>query len=223
MAQRPENTVGQFRHVGMVPAEVAFGKGEDGAHSGRQDVAEFAQDAADHVHDLGLLPDHKIAGAVDRQDRLLIFRLQFDEAHRGSAHRLANRLGIDRVGLAPLHIGFHIARRHQPDVVTELAQFAAPVMGGPTRLHPDDAGRQGLEELQKLGALHRLVENDAPIRGNPVNLKDILGQIQADRIDCHWVAPLSAVDDNCTMAHRDAGGAGAIHIIRFRDPRAART
>ncbi|WP_237402791.1 hypothetical protein, partial [Rhodovulum sulfidophilum] len=44
----------------------------------------------------------------------------------------------------------------------------------------------------------------------------ILGQIQADRIDCHWVAPLSAVDDNCTMAHRDAGGAGAIHIIRLR-------
>ncbi|MBL3587602.1 hypothetical protein JMM61_19995, partial [Rhodovulum sulfidophilum] len=73
------------------------------------------------------------------------------------------------------------------------------------------------EELQKLGALHRLVENDAPIRGNPVNLKDILGQIQADRIDCHWVAPLSAVDDNCTMAHRDAGGAGAIHIIRLSD------
>ncbi|WP_237401365.1 hypothetical protein, partial [Rhodovulum sulfidophilum] len=33
---------------------------------------------------------------------------------------------------------------------------------------------------------------------------------------CHWVAPLSAVDDNCTMAHRDAGGAGAIHIIRLR-------
>lgn len=32
-------------------------------------------------------------------------------------------------------------------------------------------------------------------------LKNILGQIETYGFNCHWVAPLSAVDDNCSMAH----------------------
>jgi len=96
-------------------------------------------------------------------------------------------------------------------------------MGGPARLDPHDAGWQGLEELHKFGALDRLVEDDAPIRGNPVSLKDIRGQIRADRLDGRWAAPLSAVDDTCIMAHREAGGAGAIHLIRFDKERSFNT
>ena len=32
-------------------------------------------------------------------------------------------------------------------------------------------------------------------------LKNILGQIEADGLYCHWVAPFLAVFDNCTLAH----------------------
>jgi hypothetical protein len=50
-----------------------------------------------------------------------------------------------------------------------------------------------------------------------VHLKDVLGQIKADCCNLHWVAPFLAVDNNCTKAYCDAGGAGAIHPIRFRE------
>ena len=127
---------------------------------------------------------------------------------------LGARFGVNRIGLAPLYIGLHVCRRHQADIVAELAKLTAPVMSGPARLHANQTTRQSLEELQQLSTLDRLVEDDASILGNPVNLKHVLGQIQPYGLNCHWVAPLLAVHDNCTMAHCDAGGAGAIHPIR---------
>ncbi|MEM6499966.1 MAG: hypothetical protein AAF709_25070, partial [Pseudomonadota bacterium] len=53
---------------------------------------------------------------------------------------------------------------------------------------------------------------------DPVNLKHVLGQIDANCCNLHWVAPFLAVIDNCIMAHCDAGGAGAIHPIGFDEP-----
>jgi hypothetical protein len=90
---------------------------------------------------------------VDRQDRLPVLRFQFNNAHRGAPHRLADRLSVDRVGLASLHVGLHVARRHQLDVMAELAQFASAVMAGPARRLADDAGWQGPSTSSDLAAL----------------------------------------------------------------------
>lgn len=73
------------------------------------------------------------------------------------------------------------------------------------------------KERQKPCTFDLLVEQLVARLGNSVNLKNILGQIETYGFNCHWVAPLLAVHDNCIMAHRDAGGAGAIHFIRFRE------
>ncbi|WP_254695714.1 hypothetical protein [Leisingera sp. NJS204] len=43
-------------------------------------MAEFAQKAADHIRQLRALPDREVPGAVQRQDCLLIFGFQFNEA-----------------------------------------------------------------------------------------------------------------------------------------------
>ncbi|MEM6889515.1 MAG: hypothetical protein AAF636_15415, partial [Pseudomonadota bacterium] len=48
-----------------------------------------------------------------------------------------------------------------------------------------------------------------------MNLEHVLGQIQSNCFNCHWVAPFLAVGNNCSMAHREAGGAGATHSIRY--------
>ena len=47
-----------------------------------------------------------------------------------------------------------------------------------------------------------------------MNLKNVPGQIETYGFNCHWVAPFLAVVDNCSMAHCDAGGAGATRSIR---------
>jgi len=53
----------------------------------------------------------------------------------------------------------------------------------------------------KTGAGHDLLIDDlASGGGNAVYLENVLGQIQAHGLYCHWVAPFLAVDDNYTLA-----------------------
>jgi hypothetical protein len=52
----------------------------------------------------GSLANEHLAGAVQYQHTLLLGRLDRDEAHRRSGHRLADRLGVGRVVLLDLHI-----------------------------------------------------------------------------------------------------------------------
>ena len=57
------------------------------------------------------------------------------KAHRRPAHRLADRRRVRRIGLVALHIGLHVPRWHQPNVVTELPELARPVMRPRARFH----------------------------------------------------------------------------------------
>jgi hypothetical protein len=74
--------------------------------------AELCQQAADHVDQLSALFDEQVPRAVKRQCRLLLWRLDRDEPHRWTCHRLADRLGIARIGFAALYVRLHIGRRH---------------------------------------------------------------------------------------------------------------
>lgn len=85
--------------------------------------------------------------------------------------------------------------------MAELAQLTAPMMRRSACFHADRARWQRLEERQQLRALDGFVEDNSAALRNAVNLKNILGQIQADGLYCPWVAPFLAVDNNCTLAH----------------------
>ena len=71
---------------------MAFGKGGHGLKAGRKDTTKFAQQATYHVRDLSSLANNELAGAVERQQRLLFFRLDFDKSHRRATHGFADRL-----------------------------------------------------------------------------------------------------------------------------------
>lgn len=153
--------------------------------TGRHVDAELRQEAAHHVHQLGALLDQQVAGAVHRQRRLLIARLHRPEPHGGPRHRLANRLRVRGVGFAPLDRGLHVSRRHQPHIMAEAGQLAGPVMRCAARLHAYQAGWQLGEERHHLGAPQRLADDHITHGVDAVNLKHVLGQIQADRRDLH--------------------------------------
>jgi len=89
--------------------------------------------------------------------------------------------------------------------MAKLCQLSAPVVTCGTRLHSDKARLLFFEKLQKLGSPDRTVECNRSIRGDAMNLKDILGQVQADCGNLHWVVPLVNSCGNCIMAHCDAG------------------
>ncbi|MFV1840507.1 hypothetical protein VWY10_16500 [Phaeobacter sp. A86a-4a] len=98
-------------------------------------------------------------------------------------------------------IGFDVTSWHELHVMVKLAQLAPPVVGRSAGLHTDDARWERLKEGQQLRALDGFVENNPASLRNAVSLKNILGQIEAEGLYCHWVAPFRAVNHNCILAH----------------------
>ncbi|WP_259998167.1 hypothetical protein [Leisingera sp. M523] len=78
--QRTEDPIRRLGHVRLNALEMAFGKGGHGLGTGWQDTFKLAQQAADHVRDMSSLADNEFAGAVDRQQRLLVFRLDLGKS-----------------------------------------------------------------------------------------------------------------------------------------------
>src|SRR3954469_23275287 len=76
--------------------------------------AELVQESPDHVDELGALADEEITRPMQRQRGLLLDRLDRYETHGRSGDRLADRLRITGISLAPLHVGLDVGRRHQP-------------------------------------------------------------------------------------------------------------
>lgn len=66
--------------------------------------------------------------------------------------------------------------------------------------HTDHTSRQRLKERQQLGAFDLLVDDPTPGGRYAMHLKNTLGQIQTHGFYCHWVDPVLAVDNNCTLA-----------------------
>ena len=108
----------------------AFGDGD----------AELGQESPDHVDELGALADEEITRPMQRQRGLLLDRLDRYEAHGRSGDRLADRLRIPGISLAPLHVGLDVGRRHQPHLVTEtdpaLGLSVFPCAGGGLNITP---------------------------------------------------------------------------------------
>jgi hypothetical protein len=144
-----------------------------------------------HVDQLGALSNHEVSCAMQGKKRLLVLGLDLDKPHRRPRHGLANGFCIDRIGLAPLHVGFDVHRWHQPDSMTELRKLTAPVVARCAGFDADEAGRQSLEERQHLRPAQRPIEGDLSGLGNSVDMEDVLGQIEADGGNLHGVAPLN--------------------------------
>ena len=190
-----------------------FGVFDRGSSFSWEDDTKFCEQAAKHIAQLCSLPDDRIAGAMQKQNRLLFFGLGRDKPHRRACHRFADSFSIIGVRFAAFDIGLHIIGWDQANLVPELS---CPIMAGSTCLHANQTRFWIGEELHKLGTPDCSVEDNLLIFGNRMDLKNMFGQINADSCNLHWVAPFPAVIDNCRMAHCDAGGAGATHPIRLR-------
>src|SRR5579859_1601372 len=94
--------------------------------------------------------------------------------------RFADRLGIDRVVLLPLHERFYIGGRDQPNFMTKLGELTGPVMCSTTCLQRYRATRLRREEIQQLSPADPLAEYRATPLIRPVSVKNMLGDIQTD-------------------------------------------
>ena len=69
--------------------------------------------------------------------------------------------------------------------MAELDQLARPVMRCAARHHADRARKQLGEKCRHLRLSKRLANHDLTGRANAVDLKNALGQVQADRGNLH--------------------------------------
>jgi hypothetical protein len=96
------------------------------------------------------------------------------------AHRLAQRFGADRVGLAALDMRLGELRRDQPDRMAHAAKQAGPMMRRPARLNADNSGRQPLEERHHLPPAQRFAQRRPLGTIDPMQLEDALRRIHAN-------------------------------------------
>lgn len=166
-----------------------------------QHDAELGQLGADHVDQLGPLANQKIPRPMQRQHRLLFGRLDRHEPHRRPAHGFGDRLRITRVRLAALDIGLDVARRHQPHLVPQSLELARPEVARAAGLHADQAGLEPAEERHHLTTAQRPADNHCAGAVDAVDLKNVLGQIEADGANLHggWLLLLVVLDGNHTF------------------------
>src|ERR1700680_3587527 len=91
------------------------------------------------------------------KDALLLDGLDGHEAHVRSAHSLADRLRVGRIGFVALEVGLHVLRWDKADRVPELAQLSRPVVSTRARLHPDYSCFA--KKRQQIGATHTTPEH----------------------------------------------------------------
>src|SRR5215472_7606089 len=87
-------------------------------------------------------------GSKHQTGRLLLFALNGHEPHARPLGRFADRLGIDRVILLPLHERLYIGGRDQPNFMAKLSELTGPVMCSATCLQRYRATRLGREEIR---------------------------------------------------------------------------
>ena len=90
--------------------------------------------------------------------------------------------------------------------MTELLDLSCPVVRRGAGLHPDQTGRQLLEERQYLTSAQLAANDDHTLRVDTMNLEYRLREIDANRDDIpHWMAPLIMWSLTATTSwHSDA-------------------
>jgi len=157
--------------------------------------AELAGEAADRLHERAALAHEQVAHAVEAAPGLLRLGLDRDEAHGRARDRLADRLGVARVGLVALDVGLHVLRRHRPHLVPEPGQEPPPVVRRPAGLHPDERGRMAAEEAFDLMAPQLALHHHGAGRVDAVHLENRFGDVEADRDSVHKDGLLSWLND----------------------------
>jgi hypothetical protein len=146
----------------------------------RRDDPELSQVASQGIDQHCPLPDQKIAETVRDERCLLLRSLDRHEAHGGPAHGLADGFGIGRIVLVALHVRFDVAGRHQAHVMPVTGDLSRPEVRGAAGLNADNTGRQSGKEARDLAPPEAPAQNDLPGSVNPVELENMLRDIDPD-------------------------------------------
>src|ERR1700704_6042829 len=191
-SQTHDHLCRQRRYVGHFARSDTLGENQRVRDPTSYLNTELCQQATDHVYQLRALLDEQVARPVERQRRLLLGGLDRDISHRRTRYRLADRLGVARIGLPAFDVRLHIGRRHQTHLVTKLADLARPIVARPARLNTHQTWIEPFKKPQHLRPAHRFAHNNFSHAVDGMDLINVLGQIEADSGNFHggWLPSL---------------------------------
>ena len=150
-------------------------------HGFAKDITIFGEVPAQSIDALCALAYEKISGPEYDAVRLLRLVLDGHKAHGRPLCRLADRLGISRVILLPLHERLDVGRWDQPHCVAQLADLPPPIVRPCASFHRDNAGRLCRQKPKQLRSGETLAEQRMAGGIRPVRLEDVLRDVQPDR------------------------------------------
>ena len=96
-------------------------------------------------------------------------------------------------------------------------KLSGPMMRRRTGFHANQARLKPFEKRQKLIAPHLPAQHGLPLLIDPMNLENVLGDVESDRGNLHLDGPFPLmVTESTILAHCDAAGSGAVHPINTR-------
>lgn len=149
------------------------------------DESELSEQAPNLVGLGGAGLDKPLARPVQGQHALLLDILDRHKAHARARDGFTDGLGIGRIVFVGLDVGLDELWRHQAHGVAHALELAGPVVGTAAGLHANQAGGQIDKETRHLLALERFVEHGLAMLINAVDLKHILGQVDANGCNLH--------------------------------------
>src|ERR1051325_11147221 len=151
-----------------------------------------------------------------RQRSLLACRFCRHETHARTGDRLADRLGVGCVVLAPANVWLHVCRRHQADMVPVRRDHAGPVMGSGTRFYTDQAGCKFGKEAGHLCSLQLAPDHNPACRVDPMHLEHSFAKVETYRGNLHCGRLLSSWRSLTTTSwHIDAIQQGPSSPINY--------
>jgi len=97
-----------------------------------------------------------------------------------------NCLSIAVIVFLRFHVGAHILRRHQPDVVSERGKLTSEVMSAAARLHGDDAARLLFDECSKGRTAYPTTQHNRSFTVEADQAAERLSKIDSEYGDVHF-------------------------------------
>jgi hypothetical protein len=136
--------------------------------------------AAQSIERRRALAGEQLAPPIAHQRGLVVDRTHRHEPLARTTHRLVDRRRVNLVAFVAAHVGLHMRRRQQSNLVSKFDQRPPPMMRRGARLHRHHARRQRGEKRDELAARELARNNTLALRVDCVNLKDPLRQIQTN-------------------------------------------
>src|SRR5215813_13383309 len=147
----------------------------------RKDIAVFHQVPAKSVDALGALTHQEIASAKHDAVCLLLFGLDWNEAHARPLRRFTDGLCIGGIVLLPLDEPLDVDRRDQAHLMAQLSDLARPLVRTGTGFHRYHAPGLRCQETEKLHASDALAKEHIPGTIRSMHLEHVLRDVQTDR------------------------------------------